>query len=552
MYEMRKHDIAGVTEAHRLSALHLKEAGYDGVECHLAHGSILEYFLSPYHNRRTDEYGGSFDNRIRLVLETLEVMRVAAGPDMAIGVRMNADQMLVGGFDEEGAKSIVERLAASGCVDFVDLDISVEPEQRHLTTTSYLEKPQHNLERVGRVGPAVRPLPVLATPGRVTSIAVAEQILADGICDMVGITRGQIAEPELVNNARDGHEEDSRICIGANHCIHNNAASQGWGCAINAAAGREERWGTKKGNEAAPESMRVVVVGGGPAGLEAARVAAQRGHDVTVLERESSVGGALNLWGVIPGRESVLSYAPWALARLNELGATVRTGVEADVDEILGLKPDVVFVATGSRYVRTGETGAVPTPVEGWERANVLTPEAVLDGSVKLTGRVLVVDDEGFQTGVGVAEIAGAGGADVEFITRFSVPAQNVGLDLPYILPRLKAARVKISPLTVLKRIGEGSAVLEHGMTQEERVVDAVDSIVLVTVRKPVDGLAAQLEGKVPYVYLIGDALSARSLREATYEGHRFGRGVGELKMPRHTTDEMFFPLNSLRRAALA
>ena len=234
------------------------------MELHLAHGSILEYFLSGYFNRRTDEYGGSFDNRIRLVLETLEVTRVAAGPDMAVGVRMNADQMLAGGFDEEGARSIVERLAASGCVDFVDLDISVEPEQRHLTTSSYLEQPQHNLGRIGRVGSAVSPLPVLATPGRVTSIAVAEKILADGICDMVGITRGMIAEPELVNNARDGHEGASRICIGANHCIHNNAASQGWGCAINAAAGREERWGTKKLGESAPHAMRVVVVGGGP------------------------------------------------------------------------------------------------------------------------------------------------------------------------------------------------------------------------------------------------------------------------------------------------
>ena len=218
------------------------------------------------------------------------------------------------------------------------------------------------------------------------------------------------------------------------------------------------------------------------------------------------------MWGVIPGRESVLTYGPWALARFNELGVTVRTGVDADVETILGYAPDVVFVATGSRYVRTGVTGSVPTPVEGWDRANVLTPEAVLNGSVKLTGRVLVVDDEGFQAGVGVAEIAGAGGADVEFITRFSVPAQNVGLDLPYILPRLKAAGVKISPLTVLKQIDDGRVVLEHTLSQEERVVDGVDSIVLVTVRMPEDGLAAQLEGKVSYVYLIGDALSARAL----------------------------------------
>lgn len=551
MYEMRHYDIEHVVEAHRKSAANLKSAGYDGLEIHLSHGALLEYFLSPYHNHRGDEYGGSLENRCRIVLRTLEVVKDAAGPDMAIGIRMNADQMLPNGFGEDEARTIIEHLAASSLLDFVDLDISVEPEQRHLTTTSYLERELHNLERVQRVGPAAKPLPLLATPGRLTSIDRAEQMLVAGSTDMVGIVRGLIAEPNLVKDAEHGSEHRSRICIGANHCIGNNSSSQGWGCAINAVAGREERWRESSVNRPNANAMNVVVVGSGPAGLEAARISAQRGHRVTLLERESSIGGALKLWGSIPGRSSVLSLPAWFADRLDEFGVEVRTGLNADVASITALKPDVVIIATGARYEASGESGASPFPIPGHDQGFVHRPEPILRGDVMLTGKVVVLDEEGLHTGVGVAEVAAGTGATVELITSFPIPGVNISHDLPYVIPRFQAAGISFSALTRITNIEPDHQLkLVHTITGAERTIANVDVLVLTTIRRPRSVLVEPLANAVPYVYVIGDALAPRTLREATYEGHRFGRVIGESVMPRHTTDELFKPLPSLRAAS--
>jgi 2,4-dienoyl-CoA reductase-like NADH-dependent reductase (Old Yellow Enzyme family) len=550
MYKMNEYDIQHVVEAHGKAAAGLRSAGYDGVELHLSHGSLLEYFLSGHHNHRDDQYGGSVENRCRIILQALESTRAAAGPDMAVGVRMNADQMLPNGFGEDEARTILERLTASSFLDFVDLDISVEPEQQHLTTTGYLERELHNLERIQRVGPAVKPLPLLATPGRLTGIDRAEQMLADGTADMVGIVRGLIAEPQLVKNAESGSEHRSRICIGANHCIHNNAASQGWGCAINPVAGREERWREPGEREQRGDAMNVVVVGAGPAGLEAARISAQRGHNVTLLEREPWIGGALRLWGSIPGRSSVLSLPSWFAARLTELNVDIRTGVDANVSAIAALKPDVVIIATGARYETTGVSGRFPAPIPGHAHTLVHRPEPILRGEVELRGKVFVLDEEGLHTGVGVAEVAAASGAVVEFITSFPMPGMNIGHDMPYVFPRFRNAGIAFSPLTTVTQIESDRLTLTHTITGEERVVSDVAALVLTTYRQPRSELVDPLADVARYVYVIGDALAPRTLREATYEGHRFGRAIGDADMPQHTTDEMFKPLNALRPAS--
>jgi 2,4-dienoyl-CoA reductase-like NADH-dependent reductase (Old Yellow Enzyme family)/thioredoxin reductase len=549
-YRMRRADIRRLVHAHGDATLHLREAGYDGVELHVSHGAILEYFVSPYHNHRTDEYGGNPENRARILREALEVTREAAGEGMAVGIRLTVDQMLPGGRDLDATRELLEHLVATGLLDFVDLDITVEPEQAHLMTPSYFEPKLHNAERVAAISGAAGSIPVLATPGRLTNLADAERLLAGGSMQMVGAVRGLIADPELVSKAREGRERDTRVCIAANHCTGNLAPGGGFSCAINPTAGREERWGFRRWSPA-PRTMRVVVVGAGPAGLEAARVAARRGHSVTLLEARPEAGGGLALWAGIPGREHLLTLRAWWLRQLDQLGVDLRTEVRADESEVLSHNPDVAIVATGSYYDRTGESGFAPRPIPGWEGDNVYCPEAVISRASVLSGNVLVLDEEGYNTAAGVAEIAARDGATVEYVTRKLVAAEALGRDARYVHQRLRATGVTISTLTYVTEIGERSVTLVDLPTGASRVVNA-DAVVLATMRKPVDELADALDGKVRYVYLIGDALSPRSLREATYEGHRFARVIGDDGMPATVTEELFRPLGSLRPAALA
>jgi 2,4-dienoyl-CoA reductase-like NADH-dependent reductase (Old Yellow Enzyme family)/thioredoxin reductase len=550
-YAMRKHDIVSVLEQHATAVSHLRQAGYDGIELHVSHGAILEYFLSPYHNHRTDEYGGTLENRARFLREALEVARKQMGDEMALGIRITADQLLPGGNGEEQTAAALSHLEATGLLDFVDIDISVEPEQHYLMTTSFFMEKLHNAERVARVGAALKSLPVLATPGRVTQLGEAEQLIADGKMQMVGVVRALIADPNLVHNAQDGREEQTRPCIAINHCTGNPTGMPVFGCAVNPTAGREERWGDRTFTRAT-KSMRVVVVGGGPAGLEAARTAARRGHTVTLFERSEELGGGVALWARIPGREHLTSITTWWADQARQEGVVLHTGFAADVDTVLHEKPDVVIVATGSVYSRTGESGFSPRPLPGFEHQMVRGPEEVIRGEVVLTGRVVILDDEGYHTTVGTAEIAAHSAADVHLVTRYPAIGHAIGRDSRFVVSRLRSLGVTLRPNTAIEEIGDSAVRLVQLDSNQQETLENVDSVVLATMRKPVDALADALEGRVDYVYLVGDALAPRSLKEATYEGHRFARVIGEADMPRRVTDEIFRPLNTLRPAEFA
>jgi NADPH-dependent 2,4-dienoyl-CoA reductase/sulfur reductase-like enzyme len=425
----------------------------------------------------------------------------------------------------------------------------VEPQQAHLMTTGFFEPKLHNAGRVANVRDACEGMVVLAAPGRVTSMAEAEMLIARGVTDMVGAVRGQIAEPNLVRHALEGREAESRTCIAAKHCQDGD----GFGCALNAVVGREERWG-RNAPPTALTSMKVVVVGGGPAGLEAARVAAGRGHSVVLFERRDGIGGGLTLWSRLPGCDHLTSTTTWFERRLSAVGVEVRTGVEANVARILEERPDVVVLASGSRYAPTG-TGAFDTnPLPGWDRKFVHTPEDILEGGVRLKGRVVVLDEEGLHTGAGIAELAALGGAEVELVTRKVFPAASLMATMQqrYIASRLMAAEVKISGTSYIREIGDGWVRLIDLPLNQERIVEDVDAVVLATQRLPVTELQDALVGKVKYVYRVGDALAPRSLREATYEGHRFGRVIGEPDMPADVVEELFRPIEPLRAAEFA
>jgi 2,4-dienoyl-CoA reductase-like NADH-dependent reductase (Old Yellow Enzyme family)/pyruvate/2-oxoglutarate dehydrogenase complex dihydrolipoamide dehydrogenase (E3) component len=545
-YALRKEELHYAVDAHRDAARNLRMCGYDGIELHVSHGMLLENFLSPYFNQRQDEYGGSLANRARLVVEILEAIREETAGQLALGIRFTVDQMLPGGWGENGAREILAHLTGTGLMDFVDLDIAVEPEQHHLAIPPFFERRLHNADRVARVRGAAGSVPVLATPGRVTAIAEVEDLLQRGVADLVGIARGLIAEPELVNNALLGREIESRTCIAANHCSPYNP---GHGCALNPTVAKEERWGVRR-NQLAPRSMRVVVVGGGPAGLEAARVAAMRGHRVTLLEREGELGGATVLLSRVPGREHIVKSREWWQRQLQRLGVEIRTGYDAERDDVLGFSPQVVIVATGARYSRDGASGFSPRAIAGSEREIVLTPEEILGGAAQPTGDVVVVDEEGRQAGVGVAEFLSAAGANVSLVTSYPAPGAHLQSQAHYVMPRLHEVGVELLPGTAVVEIGDGRVTLSDPAGGPDWV-KPVDAVVLATMRVPVDGLVGALQGTVDHIYQVGDALAPRSLMEATYEGHRFARVIGEDDMPRSVIEELFKAAPGLRPAAL-
>jgi 2,4-dienoyl-CoA reductase-like NADH-dependent reductase (Old Yellow Enzyme family)/NADPH-dependent 2,4-dienoyl-CoA reductase/sulfur reductase-like enzyme len=533
---MTLREIDLMVEAYARTTRNLRQAGYDGIELHVSHGSIVEYFLSPYFNKRADEYGGSMENRARLMVRLLEVIRREQGADQALGIRINADELLPGGLDEEATKEILIYLRGLGLVDFFDIDVSVEPEQVHLMTTGMFDPVMHNAERAGRVGEAAGDIPVLMTPGRLTSIADAEKLLASGKCSMVGAVRGLIADPHMVNKSRDGREKERRICVAINACV--DPLGVGWGCAINAVAGKENRWANEFIAPVATP-MNIVVVGGGPAGSEAARIAAERGNHVTLLERGQKLGGSILNWGALPGRESMRTLPNYFDVQLDRLGVDVRLGTEASAQAVLALQPDVVVVATGSKYNREGVSGPSPRPIPGHDLGHVLAPEDLFAGR-SVSGKVVVVDDEGYHTGCGIAEMLAKSGCDVVYVARKMVVGASLGLAIGHVSTRLRLAGVKIVTGHMATAITEGTVTLYEAMTGAESVEQGVDHVVLTTCRDAVDDLSEALEGKIPYIYLIGDALAPRGLREATYEGHRFGRLIGDPEMPASVSEELF------------
>jgi 2,4-dienoyl-CoA reductase-like NADH-dependent reductase (Old Yellow Enzyme family) len=542
-HELSVKEIHRHVDSYRQSASHLREAGYDGIEVHSAHGMMLEQFLSPYFNRRTDQYGGTLENRMRFLLEVLEATREGAGPGLAVGMRFNCDEMLPEGLTSDDCREILQKVVALGLVDFVDLDVAVEPNQFPLGMPPYMLAPNLYESFVATMREAAGSVPILSVIGRMTSVAEAERIIASGVADMVGAARGLIAEPELVNQAREGREDESRECIACNWCMSGRTVGA-FGCTINPASAKERHWGVST-FEPAEDRSRVVVVGGGPGGLEAARVSALRGHDVVLLERRQELGGQMELWSRLPGREVFATAPRWYERQLARLGVNVRRGVEATTEMIMAERPDAVIVATGARYAARGESGFMATPIPGADRDFVLTPEQILEDGLRPTGKVLILDDEGINTGSGIAELLAANGADVEMMTRWlqQISDQLVfSFEFAFIIPLLKNANVKISTQTYFKEIGDHSVKVFDVFTNQERTITDVDAVVLATMRRGNDALVRQLEGKVKQLFVIGDALAPRQLAAATDEGQRFARMVGVPGAPTDFADAFFRP----------
>ncbi|MFN8642528.1 MAG: NAD(P)-binding protein [Candidatus Binatia bacterium] len=516
-------DIAAVIDGFAASARHAAGGGFDGIEIHAAHGYLLHEFLSPRSNRRSDAYGGDLDGRLRLTVEVLAAVRAAAGPGVAVGLRLVGDEETPGGLTAADAAAIAARLEARGLVDFLDVSVGlsgigmVRPMYVPHAFASYAAR---------AVKAAVARTPVF-TVHRIVEPEEAEAILARGDADAVTVVRALIADPEWPVKAARGAGDEIRRCVGCNQgCYGNLTLGLPVTCVTNPAVGRDAALGLGTLTPA-PAPRRGVVVGGGPAGLEAAWVAAARGHRVTLLERGRELGGRIRLGQRLPGRAELAALADWRAGECARRGVDIRLGRAASADDVLALAPDAVIVATGAR-------AAIDTPAKSWPGMPIpgaaapfaLDHVAALEGLDALAGRVVIFDVVGHIEAIGLGELLATRGVEAIVVTPFATPVLLDRETAGYALPRAAQAGVRWRPNTGVVAVGERCVTLLDVFSRRPEVLHDVDRLVVRAHGIADDWLYHALQGRVPTLLRVGDAVAARWADRAIFDGHLAGRAV--------------------------
>ena len=528
-------EIAEIIAGYVKVAEHCKAGGFDGVELQCSHSSIVRGFLSPATNLRTDRYGGSLEHRARLLLELLVAVRGAVGSDLAMGVRLCGDELIEDGTTIDDAVAVAKLVEAQGCTDYINTSIGVATATLYMIEASMHVPPGY----AGFIPSAIRDavsLPVVGV-GRFKDPLQAERALEQGSCDLVGVVRGQIADPDFAGKARSGHTQSIRLCLSCNQeCVGRMGLNRWLGCIENPVTGREaelagpDHRGPGSANGARPGGRKVVVIGAGPAGLQAAIAAARRGHLVTVLERAPEPGGQVRLAASIPNRAEFGDLIRNQLVECRELDVDVQLGVEVTAGVIISRRPDMVVVATGSRPRRPFWMGdalaegiAVSDVTEVLTAKNDVSPGISAPAEVE---RVLVVDEVGFHQATSTAELLADRGCSVEIVSPAMVVGQDLGITLDLEGFQMRAAAKGIRQATDRVVIGaaEGALLLLHHPTGEVERRE-VDSVVLALPAEPDDELYFELRRRSPglAVHRAGDCVAPRRADAAVIEGERAG-----------------------------
>ena len=532
-------DITRITRDFADAAERMQAAGVDGIELE-AYGHLLEQFWSPLTNDLEAPWGGSLENRLRFTMQVLGAIRDRCGPNFIVGLRYTGDQVLAGGMGAEEGFRVSHLLKDSGLVDFLNVvrgHIDTDAGLTDLIPVQGMRNAPH-LEFAGRIR-AETGFPTFHA-AKIPDVATARHAIAAGLLDMVGMTRAHMADPHLVRKIIQGREDDIRPCVGANYCLDRIYQGGLAFCLHNAATGREETM--PHDIPPASDRRRVTIVGAGPAGLEAARVAAERGHAVTVFEAADKPGGQIRLTAQQERRREMISIISWRMAMCEKHGVSFRFNSYAEVDDVLATDPDAVIVATG---------GLPHTEVLGAGNDLVCSAWDILSGDVKPGQDVLIFDDAGDHAGLQAADVIAATGARVEIVTPDRAFAPEVmAMNL---VPYMRSLQRRDVTFTVTWRlvsvVRDGNRLRatlgsDYGDMTRERLVDQV---VVNHGTRPLDDLYFDLKplsrnlGAVDYdaliaggaqdvaanpdgrfrLFRIGDAVAARNTHAAIYDALR-------------------------------
>ena len=537
-------DIARIVGAYADAAERVQAAGLDGLEFEM-YGHLIDQFWSPATNRRTDDYGGSLENRLRFGFEVMTAVRDRVGPDFIVGTRMVCDEDWERGLSRNEGLDIARWIAGSGLVDFINVirgHIDTDEGLSHVIPGMGARSAPH-LDFAGEVKAATR-VPTFHA-ARIQDVATARHAVASGKLDLVGMTRAHMADPHIAKKVKEGREHEIRPCVGMGYCIDSIYGGEAL-CIHNPATGREATMPHVVARSDGP-ARRVVVVGAGPAGLEAARVAAARGHAVTLLEAASEPGGQVRLTAALKRRREIMGIVDWRVQDCERQGVDLRFNTYGEADDVTALEPDVVFVATGglpnTSFLDTGED-------------LVTTSWDILSGAAKPAETVVLYDDNGAHPGMTTAEFIAQTGARLEVVTPERTLAPDVGgTNYPAYFRAFSQHGVTTTlnlRLEAVRREGNGlvaSFLDEYG---KRRVDKRADQIVVEHGTLPLDELYFALKplssnlGEVDYAALvsggrqavtrnrdgrftlfrIGDAVASRNIHAAVYDGLRLAKDL--------------------------